>query len=141
MRSAAEAILGPRVRISVADDDPGSCALLTAALEGPNVEVRSVDNGASLMQLLGNEGPFDLLITDIVMPWLNGLRALRMMRSAGVKTPIVLVSALPDDEVLPRLDGLAKVQFLRKPFSIAALRAVVAAALGQAELGALAIAG
>ena len=80
----------------VADDDPDMLAVLTDALERLGYEVVQVESGAGLVDQLANEGPFDLIVSDISMPWMDGLKALRSVRTAGVATPVIVMTGLTD---------------------------------------------
>jgi len=77
----------PVLRIAIADDDPDSLALLHLALESPMTEIYEATNGVELVQLLIENDPFDLVVTDVLMPWMEGLQVLRSARVAEVMTP------------------------------------------------------
>ncbi len=112
-------------RIVIADDDPDSLELLRLALSAPQVEIREATNGAELVQLLGEDGPFDLVVTDIRMPWMEGLQVLRAARAANVNTPALLITGLARPDLPSKVDGLGNARLLRKPFGIAELRGAI----------------
>jgi two-component system response regulator MprA len=86
--------------------------------------VLSVDNGAGLIDCLASEGPFDLIVTDISMPWMDSLKTLRSVRSAGVTTPVIVITALTDEQIPSRVQALgANAILLRKPFDLDELAA------------------
>ena len=60
------------IRILLAEDDDSMRVYLARALERTGYHVVAVDNGASALPLLQSE-PFDLLLTDIVMPEMDGI--------------------------------------------------------------------
>jgi two-component system, cell cycle response regulator CpdR len=60
------------LRILLAEDDESMRVYLARALERTGYHVTAVDNGAAALPLLESE-PFDLLLTDIVMPELDGI--------------------------------------------------------------------
>jgi CheY-like chemotaxis protein len=64
-------------RVLVADDDPLLLATVTDALTHLGAKVTSAASGAELIEQMANEGPFDLVVTDISMPWMNGCRRCR----------------------------------------------------------------
>jgi two-component system response regulator YesN len=108
------------VRAVVADDDEDLLEVLALELEylgfSPVVRTRS---GAGLVQEVRTHGPFDIIVTDINMPWMNGLDVTRFMRGAGVNTPVLIITGLETPATL----GLGgDVAVLRKPFEAAALR-------------------
>lgn len=115
-----------KVRIAIADDDPDSIDLMKAALTGPAIEIEEATSGAGLVGLLTRRGPFDVIVTDVLMPWSPGLQVLRAARRTGWTTPVVLVTGLTDPSIADKVAGLGKARLLRKPFAIADLRSAVA---------------
>ena len=103
----------------MADDDPEMLAAVSAALVGLGYDVTIVDSGAGLIDRLATDGPFDLIVTDISMPWMDGLKTLRSIRTAGVTTPVVVMTALTDQQIPGYVRGLGpNVVLLRKPFEL-----------------------
>ena len=112
--------------IMVVDDEAGIRALLSDALIQKGYNVTLAKNGMdSLKQLRKHR--FDLLITDVNMPKLDGLELIRMMKKNGRKEKVVLISGDPvvnlDRESMP---VFAK---LRKPFGMRQLLDTVVSAL------------
>ena len=81
-------------RVLVADDDPLLLSTITEALADFGATVATAGSGAELIEQLANEGPFDLVITDISMPWMSGLQVSRSARASGLKRPILFMTAL-----------------------------------------------
>src|SRR5262245_658601 len=104
-------------RVLVADDDPSSLALVAAALERLGCTVTCAEDGDELLQKLATNGPFDLVVTDISMPWMTGLQVAHSARAAGLKTPVIVMTALPIHAARVTELG-APVVLLRKPFEI-----------------------
>jgi CheY-like chemotaxis protein len=117
-------------RIAIADDDPDSVELLRLALQNPKTEIREATNGAELVQLLGEDGSFDLIVTDIHMPWMEGLQVLRAARAAKVNTPVLVITGLARPELQTKVDRLGNARLLHKPFGIAELREAVVELIG-----------
>ncbi len=112
-----------KFRVLVADDDEELLESVALELEHLGLEhVVRAQSGAELMDHVANGGPFGLIVTDINMPWMNGLDVMRSMRKAGLITPILLITG--DAGVLAA--GLGEqVLLLRKPFDTAALQSAV----------------
>jgi DNA-binding response OmpR family regulator len=110
-------------RIAIADDDPDSLALLRLALGSPVTEIREATNGVELVQLLLENDPFDLVVTDVLMPWIEGLAILRSARRADVMTPVLLITGLTRPDLESAVDRLGNAKLLHKPFGISELRA------------------
>ena len=112
-------------RIAIADDDPESLALIRAALGSPTNAIYEATTGAELVVLLAEHGPFDLVITDVNMPWMEGLHVLQSVRAASIDTPAIVVTGLSRANLESTISQLGNVRLLRKPFAIADLRAAV----------------
>jgi CheY-like chemotaxis protein len=83
-------------------------------------------SGAELVDRLAEKGPFDLIVTDVSMPWLDGLNAVRSMRTAGLATPVLVITALEDEGIPTQVQALGPAMLLRKPFELGELEAAVA---------------
>ena len=84
-------------RILIAEDDPASRELIFVHARTHNYEVVAVTDGVDLLTTFANER-FDLIITDLMMPNLNGVSATEIMNMLGNKTPVIALTALfPDD--------------------------------------------
>ena len=118
-------------RIVIADDDQDTLDLLHRALRSATTEIVEAASGAELIQRLAEDGPFDLIVTDIQMPWMHGLDVLRSARAADVTTPTLVVTGASRAEHQATVARLGNARLLRKPFGIAALREAVAALLGH----------
>jgi len=111
--------VGIPARVLVADDDADMLAAVSDALASLGFDVLSVESGAGLIDRLAMDGPFDLIVTDISMPWMDSLKTLRSIRSAGVTTPVVVMTALTDEQIPARVQALgANAVLLRKPFGL-----------------------
>jgi len=113
-------------RILIADDDPDSLELLRLALGSPLIEICEASDGAELVQRLADDGPFDLVVTDVHMPWMEGLQVLHSARAAEIKTPVLVVTGLTRPDLQAKVDRLGNAKLLLKPFGIPQLRAAVA---------------
>jgi CheY-like chemotaxis protein len=120
------------VRILVADDDPDLLDAVAKALAHLDALVTRATNGAELIESLADKGPFDLVVTDIAMPWMTGVQAMHATRTAGLGTSVIVITALRDESIPTRVRALGEnAVLLRKPFSFTELEAVVLKLLGQ----------
>jgi CheY-like chemotaxis protein len=94
-------------------------------LRNPRVQVHSATSGAELVVLLADHGPFDLIVTDIDMPWMEGLGVVRSARAAQIETPVLFVSGVDRPDLSAAVAALGKAQILRKPVALSALRRAV----------------
>ncbi len=121
-------------RILIADDDADCLALLELALTAPDTIVMAATNGGELLELIAEHGPFDLIVTDINMPWMEGLQVLASVREAGLGTPVLVVTGVTRPHLTDAVARMTHARLLRKPFTVAQLREAVAAlARSEAE--------
>ena len=114
--------------IFLLEDDQTLGRGIVMALEAPDRAVTLAGTLQESRAVLGREC-FDLLILDINLPDGSGLELLRQLRAAGNSTPVILLTA--NDLELDEVTGLeaGADDYITKPFSLAVLRARVAAQL------------
>jgi CheY-like chemotaxis protein len=120
-----------RLRALVADDDAELLSLVTRALRQFGADVVAVTAGGELLEKIAHEGPFDVIVTDITMPWMSGLQVMHSARTAGSPVPVVVMTASRDPSLPAQVKSLgARAELLHKPFStdelFAALRRCMA---------------
>jgi DNA-binding response OmpR family regulator len=114
-------------RVLVADDDPEMLGAVADALVRRGYDVVRAESGDELVDQLASEGPFDLIVTDVAMPWMGGLKTLRSMRTVGVATPVVVMTALEDPYLPTQVRALgSNATLLRKPFELEELEGTIA---------------
>lgn len=107
-------------RILVVDDEPivvKSCERILAP-EGYSVDIAL--NGKEAIEKLGKDG-FDLVITDIKMPDMDGIELLRWIRNSKPDTGVVIITGYPSQESIKEALRLRILDYLPKPFSPALL--------------------
>lgn len=127
---------GTVATVLVVDDEFAITDLLEMALADEGYRVLTAANGRQGLTRLA-EGPRpDLVITDYMMPVLDGPGMLQAMRTveAHRDIPFIVMSAAPEKNVRERVGGYAA--FMREPFRIAAVVRLVAAVLDTAQPGA-----
>jgi DNA-binding response OmpR family regulator len=103
------------MKILICEDDPISAAVIIMVLKKENVESIHVPDGLRALQQL-KENTFDLIITDIHMPYHNGDEILSLVRNEqGKKTPIIMVSSDTSEEVINLALKLGVTEFVKKP--------------------------
>jgi two-component system OmpR family response regulator len=124
------------MRLLLIEDDIALAAEVTAALAARDLAVTHVTEGAAgLAAALG--GGYSAVITDRMLPQLDGLDIVRRLRESGDRTPILVLSAL--DAVDERVRGLraGSDDYLGKPFAIEELVARVESLLRRSSSAAL----
>jgi len=102
------------VLILLVEDDLVSQALMEGFLTDAGYEVIAVNDGADALMEIGRRH-FDLLLLDINIPTLNGLRLFEIMIQKGIDTPAIFVSGVASPEVEARSLEIGASDFLRKP--------------------------
>jgi len=82
-----------KMRILVAEDAPANQALIRILLERLGHTVHIVENGAESLEAVENDGPFDLIFMDMMMPVMNGYEAVKKLRADGCTLPIIALTA------------------------------------------------
>lgn len=118
-------------RLLIVDDDPGQRSLLDSFLKGQGFQTVPVDSGERALELLRAE-PFSMMISDVRMPGMTGLQALRQARQENAVLPVLLVTAYADirEAVGAMRDGA--VNYLTKPIDLDELLLSVRQATGLA---------
>ncbi len=105
--------------------------MISRVLDQLGLEVITASSGADLLENVAERGPFDLVVTDVAMPWMSGLQVMHSARSAGMRCPVIVITALRDSRTADQVDTLgAEVRRLNKPFSVGELEEAVRASLG-----------
>jgi two-component system, OmpR family, response regulator MprA len=117
---------GPRVL--VVDDDPQLREALSRALELDGYDVSTASNGVKALDAISSARP-DLMVLDVMMPYVGGLDVCRTLRERKDRLPILVLTAR--DEVGDRVAGLdaGADDYLTKPFALEELRARLRALL------------
>lgn len=120
------------VRALVVDDDPELRAALTRALKLDGYDVTAVSNGLKALEAMPEVTP-DVVVLDLMMPYVGGLEVCRRLRAKGDRTPILVLTAR--DEVGDRVEGLdaGADDYLVKPFALEELRARLRALLRRSK--------
>ncbi|MFF1839370.1 response regulator transcription factor [Streptomyces sp. NPDC058231] len=114
-------------RVLVVEDDHGLRDVLARGLREENFAVVTAASGAGALRTLGD--PVDAVVLDIGLPDSDGRDVCQAMRSAGLRAPVVFLSA--HDTLTHRLSGFSAGgdDYLAKPFHLAELAARIRAAL------------
>jgi two-component system response regulator QseB len=131
-----EASMLTHAHVLVADDDPQLLDAVAEALTTMGADVSRATSGAELIDQVANAGPFDLVVTDVGMPWMNGLQAIRSTRAAGLATSVIIMTALADAQLPAQVEALGKhAVLLHKPFELAELEAAASTLLAAKTTG------
>jgi PAS domain S-box-containing protein len=106
--------------------------LVREVLEHHGYAVEAPETATDALALAGSGLEFDLLLTDVVMPDMNGWELAAVLRATRPTLPVVYVSGYADD-VIPPNAFRAEERFLQKPFELSALAAAVREAFDESR--------
>jgi len=105
------------MKILVAEDEPIMLKTIELRLKKDGHEVIVTDNGMDAMKQIDAALP-DLIITDIMMPYSSGLEIIGKVRALeGRKIPIIVLSAMGQENVVLEAFNLGADDYITKPFS------------------------
>jgi DNA-binding NtrC family response regulator len=122
----------PAVSIVVIDDNPGSLELLSAALEAEDVRILTASDPQEGLDLVFQEHP-QIVLTDLVMPGINGLEVLDRIVEFDPAIDVILMTAHSTTESAVEAIRKGASDYLQKPISISVLRERVSRLLEEAR--------
>ena len=119
--------------ILIVEDEFAIAELLEMVLEDEGYSVLRASNGRQGLERLAEDPSPDLVISDYMMPILDGVAMLLKMREneALRDIPYIIMSSMPEENVRQRIDGY--LAFVRKPFQIAEMIRLVLTALSASR--------
>jgi DNA-binding response OmpR family regulator len=110
------------MRILIVEDEKSLADIIKKGLEEEGYAVDVVYNGEEGLFMAENE-PSDLIILDIMLPVIDGMTILKKIRKAGIKTPVLMLTA--KDTIMDKVSGLdsGADDYLTKPFAFEELLA------------------
>ena len=117
-------------KILIVDDEPRIRELIREHLQYAGYVCEEAGDGSAALSLLSGGG-FDLVILDVMMPFMDGMTCLREMRARHINTPVIILTARGEEyDKLAGLEGGAD-DYVVKPFSPRELVARVKAVLNR----------
>lgn len=117
---------GVRLNILAVEDETAVAQLLALVLGGPNCKVATASNGEkALSKIATAKRPFDLVITDHLMPRVSGLELVRELRATNFEGKIVVLSAHLADDNIKAYQALRVDMMISKPFDAQELRQTI----------------
>jgi putative nucleotidyltransferase with HDIG domain len=117
--------MGPKPRVLMVDDEIDYLTLLKLKLVNEGFDVTAVDSAEEGLAALANVTP-DLIVSDILMPGMDGLEMYRKIRESGAayaETPLIFISGKDDAQIKVDALHLGAEDFLVKPVDLKVLAA------------------
>jgi two-component system, OmpR family, response regulator len=121
----------PGEQLLLVDDEDNLRSMLQAALQHHGYDVHPVAGGREAMAAVPEVRP-DLIVLDVMLPDLDGFEVCRRLRSEGVRTPVLFLTARDSTDDKVRGLTLGGDDYLAKPFSLEELVARIDAVLRRA---------
>ena len=119
-------------KILIVDDEPRIRELIREHLQYAGYVCEEAGDGSAALSLLSGGG-YDLVILDLMMPFMDGMTCLREMRTRHINTPVIILTARGEEyDKLAGLEGGAD-DYVVKPFSPRELMARVRAVLARSQ--------
>ncbi len=100
----------------IIDDTKNIRIMLTKCLEISGYEAHAVQNGMEGLEYIENN-KYDLIFLDIKLPELSGTEVLKRIRSKGINTPVIIITAYPTVKNAVECTKMGAVSYLQKPFT------------------------
>ena len=125
MRPVVQDLTGKGTILFVEDED-GVRVFGARALRNKGYTVIEADSGEAALAVMDSyDGEIDLLITDVVMPQMDGATLIERVRAVQPDFKVILISGYAEDSFRERLAASERVNFLPKPFSLSQLAGAV----------------
>ena len=125
--------LSGRGRILVIEDEAGVRNIAVTVLRSRGYEVEEAEDGEEALEIINAKpGHFDLVISDVVMPGMNGPTLIKQAREKLGNARVIFISGYAEQELARQLDDRA-VSFLPKPFSVRQLSELVKTEIGTPQ--------
>ena len=121
-----------KVRILVIDDQPSEVKMVTMILESAGYEVVCVHSGRDGLEVIKNR-PCDLVLTDVVMPAMGGMKVLGEIKKENPYLPVVMMTGYASVKTAVQAIKLGAHNYLQKGFTPLELISSIESALAKAK--------
>ncbi len=112
------------IRILIVDDEAGMCDFLAYYLSSQGFQVATARNGDDALVLLQKE-PFQVVLADVMMPTIDGLEMLRLIKGALPDTVVIMMTAYASLDKAMKAITYGAADLLVKPFELPVLLATI----------------
>lgn len=119
-----------RKRVLVVDDEKETRFIISEVMSRMGFEVVVAKNGLEALDLFF-KNVFDLVLTDLQMPGMDGCSLARHIKEESFVTPVILITGLEEGSVREKAQGTGIDQVIYKPFSLRELESAVEMMVGE----------
>jgi len=112
-------------RILIVDDEVNMQKVLSILFRRENYEVVTASNGDEAKKLIAGPGAFDLVLSDLKMPGMDGIQLLTYIRDSNLNIPVIMLTAYGSISEAVDAMKLGAVDFITKPFNKDDLKSIV----------------
>lgn len=104
------------LKLLFVEDEEDLLSIISDALHKLDANYLTATNGVEALEILDEHPDVDAVITDINMPYMNGLDMIRNMKERGLDMPIIIMSAHTETEYISKAKEYGVDEYLLKPF-------------------------
>ncbi|MEX0946659.1 MAG: response regulator transcription factor [Acidimicrobiia bacterium] len=119
---AKSTVVVPMARILIADDARTVRVILSRHLQAAGHDVVEAADGVAAYEL-GIQGDIDLAVVDQLMPGMLGTEVITRWKEDGFEFPVLVLTAVDDDDTAVRSFEIGAADYVRKPFNMSELTA------------------
>jgi len=125
------------ISILIVDDEKDPRDTLAELLTEEGYDVHGADSGSAALEMLGSDH-YDLVITDLIMPRVDGIALTKNIKSLNIDVPIIVVTGFATIEYAVESMKAGAFDFITKPFNFEQIKLTIAEALETKRLRQLA---
>ncbi|MBI5184439.1 MAG: response regulator [Nitrospinae bacterium] len=122
-----------KLKLLVVDDDPDVVDMLSAYLSGHDMEITTAENGAEALKRL-KEKEFELVISDVMMPEMNGIELLKRMSSEHPDVAIIMLTSMDETKLATQAMQSGAFDYILKPVEFSQLNISISNAVTKQRL-------
>ncbi len=119
------------MKILIAEDDALSMKIMEWCLKKEGYEVICTIDGIEAMEKINFHQP-DLILVDIMLPYFSGLEILSKVKQNGITAPVIVISAMGQQDVIDEALKLGAYGYISKPFNMNELGSYIMQITGMA---------
>ena len=125
--------MAQKSQILLVDDEPESCKALSQLLGQSDYQVEICHSGEQALEMIKQQ-PFDLIISDLVLPGISGIDVLKQVKEDSPDTGVILITGNASTETAVEAMRAGALDYISKPFNIERLKIQVIKALEKTRL-------